>query len=215
MGRCARCAGGVGRRDGCERLAHRKKYLALTSSLALCLCFGWLFAPCAPPTKDINSHNGARQRHRFRPCFPLAPPSGRSTHPPSSVCQADEGETKKRRKAEDDGGIGDKAIKWAEEFDGLGEDDQYTYLEELAPRMRCLPAHLAHTHAGAGLATPPSHTACSACTPRTSYPLTLTPHPHPARESCTRTRAYTEVWTLGMCRLTCRPTRVLSLTPGL
>ena len=78
------------------------------------------------------------------------------THPPSSVCQADEGETKKRRKAEDDGGIGEKAIKWAEEFDSLGEDDQYTYLEELAPRMRCL-AHLC-THAGAGLASPPFHT---------------------------------------------------------
>jgi len=30
---------------------------------------------------------------------------------------------------------GEKAMKWAEEFDALNEDDQYTYLEELAPRM--------------------------------------------------------------------------------
>ena len=151
-----------------------------------------------------------------RPCFPLAPPSGSSTHPPSSVCQADEGETKKRRKAEDDGGIGDKAIKWAEEFDGLGEDDQYTYLEELAPRMRCLPAHLAHTHTP-GLAWPRLRLTQPAlrALPAPPHPLTLTPHPHPARESCTRTRAYTEAWTLGMFLLPCHPTRVLSLTPGL
>lgn len=27
------------------------------------------------------------------------------------------------------------ASKWAEEFDKLSEDDQYTYLEEIAPRM--------------------------------------------------------------------------------
>ena len=90
---------------------------------------------------------GARRRVPLPPA--RQPPA--TTHP--RTCQADEGETKKRRKAEDDGGIGDKAIKWAEEFDGLGEDDQYTYLEELAPRMRCL-AHLC-THAGDGLASYP------------------------------------------------------------
>ena len=90
---------------------------------------------------------GARRRVPLPPA--RQPPA--TTHP--RTCQADEGETKKRRKAEDDGGIGDKAIKWAEEFDSLGEDDQYTYLEELAPRMRCL-AHLC-THAGDGLASYP------------------------------------------------------------
>lgn len=45
-----------------------------------------------------------------------------------------EGATKKRKKEEDDK-IAEKAVKWAEEFDGLNEDDQYTYLEEIAPRM--------------------------------------------------------------------------------
>jgi hypothetical protein len=45
-----------------------------------------------------------------------------------------EGNTKKRKK-EDDDKIGEKAAKWAEEFDKLDEDDQYTYLEEIAPRM--------------------------------------------------------------------------------
>jgi len=30
---------------------------------------------------------------------------------------------------------GDKALKWAEVFDALDEEDQYAYLEELAPRM--------------------------------------------------------------------------------
>ena len=169
VGRCARCAGGVGGATAANGWRTAKSTWLLQVAWR-CLWFHWLFAPCDPTKQDINSHNGARQRHRFRPCFPLAPPSGRSTHPPSSVCQADEGETKKRRKAEDDGGIGDKAIKWAEEFDGLGEDDQYTYLEELAPRMRCLPAHLAHTHAGAGLATPPSHTALCMHSPHLPTP---------------------------------------------
>ena len=89
-------------------------------------------------------------RQRASPSPPARQPPT-TTHP--RTCQADEGETKKRRKAEDDGGIGEKAIKWAEEFDSLGEDDQYTYLEELAPRMRCL-AHLC-THAGHGLASYP------------------------------------------------------------
>ena len=94
-------------------------------------------AGCITPFPH-HSH-GADAEQLLRLWFPLAlhqdqPP------PPSSACQADaaESDTKKRRKAEDDSGIGDKAIKWAEEFDGLGEDDQYTYLEELAPRMRCL-----------------------------------------------------------------------------
>ena len=33
-----------------------------------------------------------------------------------------------------------KAIKWAEEFNDLDEEEQYVYLEELAPRMsRSLP----------------------------------------------------------------------------
>ena len=55
--------------------------------------------------------------------------------------------SKKRRKDTDDGGIGDKAIKWAQEFEALGEDDQYTFLEELAPRMRCVgPTCASHTH---------------------------------------------------------------------
>ena len=118
-----------------------------------------------------------RQPPHFRPSFPVAPRSGPITHPPSSVCQADEGETKKRRKAEDDGGIGEKSIKWAEEFDGLGEDDQYTYLEELAPRMRYL-THLC-THAGAGLASPPFHTrlpcVVAARCSRHTLSLTLSP----------------------------------------
>jgi len=52
--------------------------------------------------------------------------------------------TKKKRKAEDDAGISDKAMKWAEEFDALEEDDQYTYLEELAPRMTKM--HLQFLH---------------------------------------------------------------------
>lgn len=41
----------------------------------------------------------------------------------------------KKRKKEDDTKISEKAGKWAEEFSTLGEDDQYTYLEEIAPRM--------------------------------------------------------------------------------
>mmetsp|Transcript_75463 Transcript_75463/g.125824 ORF Transcript_75463/g.125824 Transcript_75463/m.125824 type:complete len:95 (+) Transcript_75463:32-316(+) len=44
-------------------------------------------------------------------------------------------EARKRRKVEEDKGVGEKALKWAEEFNALEEDDQYTYLEELAPRM--------------------------------------------------------------------------------
>mmetsp|Transcript_3608 Transcript_3608/g.9070 ORF Transcript_3608/g.9070 Transcript_3608/m.9070 type:complete len:102 (+) Transcript_3608:78-383(+) len=41
----------------------------------------------------------------------------------------------KKRKTEDDDKIGEKATKWADEFDKLDEDDQYTYLEEIAPHM--------------------------------------------------------------------------------
>ena len=43
--------------------------------------------------------------------------------------------TKKRRREPDANDASEKAMKWADEFDQLGEDDQYTYLEELAPRM--------------------------------------------------------------------------------
>ena len=42
---------------------------------------------------------------------------------------------KKRRREPDANDAIEKAMKWADEFDQLGEDDQYTYLEELAPRM--------------------------------------------------------------------------------
>ena len=42
---------------------------------------------------------------------------------------------KKRRREPDANDASEKAMKWADEFDQLGEDDQYTYLEELAPRM--------------------------------------------------------------------------------
>lgn len=46
--------------------------------------------------------------------------------------------TKKRSRSDapaDDAGIVNKAMKWAEEFGTLDEDDQYTYLEEMASRM--------------------------------------------------------------------------------
>jgi|Transcript_19457 hypothetical protein len=46
-----------------------------------------------------------------------------------------EDQERKRRREGDDAQLGEKAMKWAEEFDALNEDDQYTYLEELAPRM--------------------------------------------------------------------------------
>ena len=106
--------------------------------------------PLVPPAPAFASSWCVTRLQRCVP-EPAAGQAPTTTHP--RTCQADEGETKKRRKAEDDGGIGDKAIKWAEEFDSLGEDDQYTYLEELAPRMRCL-AHLC-TNAGDGLASYP------------------------------------------------------------
>jgi len=54
------------------------------------------------------------------------------------MADAEEQVTKRRRKDDGEGGaagISEKAMKWAEEFDALEEDDQYTYLEELAPRM--------------------------------------------------------------------------------
>ena len=113
---------------------------------------------------------GARRRVPLPPA--RQPPA--TTHP--RTCQADEGETKKRRKAEDDGGIGEKAIKWAEEFDSLGEDDQYTYLEELAPRMRCL-AHLC-THAGDGLASYPFRP-CPLCGLQAGTPAWRRPESEP------------------------------------
>ena len=31
--------------------------------------------------------------------------------------------------------MGEKAAKWAGEFEALKEDDQYTFLEELAPKL--------------------------------------------------------------------------------
>lgn len=46
-----------------------------------------------------------------------------------------EEQDRKRRREGEDSQLGEKAMKWAEEFDALNEDDQYTYLEELAPRM--------------------------------------------------------------------------------
>ncbi|KAJ1617433.1 hypothetical protein T492DRAFT_850089 [Pavlovales sp. CCMP2436] len=48
----------------------------------------------------------------------------------------------KKRKTEDDDKIGEKATKWADEFDKLDEDDQYTYLEEIAPHIRRLEAFI-------------------------------------------------------------------------
>eukprot|EP00326_Haptolina_ericina_P002002 CAMPEP_0181223580 /NCGR_PEP_ID=MMETSP1096-20121128/30626_1 /TAXON_ID=156174 ORGANISM="Chrysochromulina ericina, Strain CCMP281" /NCGR_SAMPLE_ID=MMETSP1096 /ASSEMBLY_ACC=CAM_ASM_000453 /LENGTH=98 /DNA_ID=CAMNT_0023316519 /DNA_START=17 /DNA_END=313 /DNA_ORIENTATION=+ len=50
---------------------------------------------------------------------------------------SEEGGSKRRKTAAETGGVSvaDKAQKWAEEFAALGEDDQYQYLEELAPRM--------------------------------------------------------------------------------
>ena len=42
-------------------------------------------------------------------------------------------ESKKRKQETSD--IADAASKWAAEFENIGEDDQYTYLEELAPRL--------------------------------------------------------------------------------
>merc|ERR1712060_461537 len=50
---------------------------------------------------------------------------------------AEETAVKKRRKegGGDETGVSEKAMKWATEFSDLEEDDQYTYLEELAPRM--------------------------------------------------------------------------------
>ena len=43
-------------------------------------------------------------------------------------------ETGKRRRGEggDDGGVAEKATKWAKEFGELAEEDQYVYLEQLA-----------------------------------------------------------------------------------
>ena len=55
-------------------------------------------------------------------------------------------ESSKRARADDeaDAGVSNKAMKWAEEFDALEEDDQYTYLEEIAPRMTKM--HLQFLH---------------------------------------------------------------------
>jgi len=41
----------------------------------------------------------------------------------------------KRRKTGDGSGTTQKALDWATEFDSLEEDDQYTYLEMLAPKL--------------------------------------------------------------------------------
>merc|ERR1712228_824750 len=59
----------------------------------------------------------------------------RSASSSHRIKMASNEETRKRRKTEEDKGVGEKALKWAEEFAQLEEDDQYTYLEELAPRM--------------------------------------------------------------------------------
>ena len=48
-----------------------------------------------------------------------------------------EEEGKKRKRGEAEGGdeVSAKAAKWAKEFAELDEENQYTYLEELAPSM--------------------------------------------------------------------------------
>jgi len=51
---------------------------------------------------------------------------------------AADGNNKKRKKEDEAAQVADKAVKWAEEFEKLDEDDQYTYLEEIAPRMNSM-----------------------------------------------------------------------------
>ena len=53
---------------------------------------------------------------------------------------ADDESKKRARGADDSSGLKAKAAKWVEEFDALDDDDQYTYLEEMAPKM--FPMHV-------------------------------------------------------------------------
>ena len=51
------------------------------------------------------------------------------------MSDAEEQAKRKRNPDDNDGEAMKKAIKWAEEFNDLDEEEQYVYLEELAPRM--------------------------------------------------------------------------------
>lgn len=64
---------------------------------------------------------------------PYAPRDVSDAVQPSSLPQGN----KRVRGAADANPTADLADKWAEEFAGLEEDDQYTYIQTLAGKMTC------------------------------------------------------------------------------
>lgn len=64
----------------------------------------------------------------------VAREASRLSRPRGRAVSAKASKTNKKRKAEGD--ARDKAIKWAKEFERLGDEDQCTFLQELNPRIR-------------------------------------------------------------------------------
>ena len=71
---------------------------------------------------------------------PCTQPRARALPPLGAQADA-EGSKKRGRDEAGTKNTVEAAMKWAETFDALEEDDQYTYLEELAPRMTCASQH--------------------------------------------------------------------------
>ena len=91
----------------------------------------WGCACSAPRTADgvAGRHGLSKDSHKTEENFACGegPIAGRMS--------ADNNKQKRKKEDDERDKVGARASKWAEEFDKLSEDDQYTYLEEIAPRM--------------------------------------------------------------------------------